>query len=51
MDIPNKDGLTPLFLAVMAGDLEIAQLLLNHGASVHLTDKDGDTCLHFAALG
>ena len=51
MDNPNKDGLTPLFLAVIKGDMPIAELLLNHGASVQVPDNDGNTCLHLSAIG
>ncbi|XP_060075163.1 E3 ubiquitin-protein ligase MIB2-like [Ylistrum balloti] len=51
VDIRNKNNLTPLHLAAHQGYLETAQTLLQHGASVTVIDKDGDTPLHMALLG
>ena len=39
---PNRDGATPLHLAVQAGLLDIAQLLVNAGAKVDATDRVSD---------
>lgn len=39
----NYDGITPLFLAVEQGNLEIAQTLLNYGAKVNARDKSKQT--------
>ena len=46
---PN-DGSTPLGLAAFHGELEIAQFLLDGGASVDRTNRDGNTPLHVAAF-
>lgn len=35
----NRDGATPLHLAVQAGLLDIARLLVNAGAKVDATDR------------
>jgi ankyrin repeat protein len=40
---------TPLHAAVMHGDKEIIQKLLNVGANILSTDKNGNTALHLAA--
>ena len=31
------------------GHMDVASYLIEHGANHHLQDKDGDTCLHYAA--
>ena len=43
----NKEMTTTLQFGVK--DPEISKILLNHGASVFQTDRDGDTALHAAA--
>ena len=51
MDFRNEDGLTPLMDACLEGDFDICELLLNHGADVHLSlvGQPGKTALHAAA--
>ena len=41
-------GKTPLHIVASTNNHEIAQLLLRHGADVHLTDTSGSTPLHIA---
>jgi hypothetical protein len=45
----KQDKMTPLFVAVEHGNLEILRLLLDHGASANTTDEDGDSALIIAA--
>ena len=64
LDLPQRDGLTPLMAAVGAGAssidtrgkfrsgveaLETADALLEAGAAIDLTDARGRTALHYAA--
>ena len=44
------DGQTPLVLSTRAGDLEGAMLLVRSGAVATVSQSDGHTPLHFAAL-
>ena len=39
---------TPLMLACHASNLDMAQLLLDHGADPGLTNDQGRTALHYA---
>ncbi|XP_063242235.1 uncharacterized protein LOC134542151 [Bacillus rossius redtenbacheri] len=43
-------GRTPLHEACAAGNLQVAKLLVLNNADVNSRDKDGRTCLHYAAL-
>ncbi|XP_023331663.1 transient receptor potential cation channel subfamily A member 1 homolog isoform X2 [Eurytemora carolleeae] len=45
----DKAERTPLFLAVASGKLDIVKLLLDHGASLAITNKFGESPLHFCA--
>jgi ankyrin repeat protein len=49
VDMPDREGRTPLFYAVMDGDEEIAETLVRYGADVNAQDLYGETPLHFAA--
>lgn len=46
---PRSNYQTPLHLAAMAGDLEIAELLTQHGARIDPLDTDQQTPLFKAA--
>ena len=48
IDARNEYGATPLIYACMAGNEEIAVLLMEHGADGTIKDKDGMTALHYA---
>ncbi|MFT0727960.1 ankyrin repeat domain-containing protein, partial [Synechococcus sp. F70.1] len=41
VNAPDWQGLTPLHKAVLSGNLELVDLLLAHGASVHALDPTG----------
>lgn len=43
--------LTPLHVAALNGNHEIAAFLVENGANVNSRDKDGRTVMHHAALG
>ena len=45
----KNSGTTPLMTTCSNGHMNVVTYLVEHGANVHLQDKDGDTCLHFAA--
>lgn len=44
------EGLFPLNRAIICGSLPIVRLLIEHGAAINATDKDGLTALHHAAM-
>ena len=49
-DAVDNDGSTPLHLAASeAEELSSAQLLLDHGANIHLQNNKGHTALHVAS--
>lgn len=50
LNIPNKQGFTPLMLACRHGFDDIVQILLANGAKTALTDKKGNTVLHHACI-
>lgn len=50
IDARNKDGRTPLMLAVLNNDVEMVRHLMQKGANVNIADKDGNTALLYACL-
>lgn len=50
MNAVDNDGHTPLFRAAEKGFVEMASTLIQIGASVTITAKDGRSALHWAAL-
>ncbi|CRL30261.1 Ankyrin repeat-containing domain [Penicillium camemberti] len=43
------DGLTPLFLAVRIGSIELTKILLEYRSCANSRDKNGKSPLYFAA--
>lgn len=48
LNIKNSKGWTPLHLAVLSNDIEIVQLLIEHGTDVNIMDKTSKTPLELA---
>ena len=48
INAPDKDGLTPLHIALLKGNDKVAALLIQKGADVKAPDKEGKTPLHYA---
>ena len=48
VDLPDKDGATPLLQASYSGDVNLVKFLLEYGANIDLADNDGNTALHYA---
>ncbi len=46
----HQSGSVPLSVAALHGHLDIARLLIEHGADVSATNRDGNTPLHTAAF-
>ena len=46
----DEQGVTPLHVALRAGDQRMAEVLLLHGADPNITDSQLRTGLHYAAL-
>ncbi|HNV72607.1 MAG TPA: ankyrin repeat domain-containing protein, partial [Candidatus Ozemobacteraceae bacterium] len=51
IDAATRDGKTPLFLAVSAGNRELAEHLLRKGASAAVVTGDGENLFHAMAAG
>ena len=51
MAAQDQDGSTPLHLASERGHLDLARLLVEHGANVAAQDQDESTPLHLASEG
>ena len=50
-DVPDGDGLTPLFHAAISANISTVQALLSAGANPNSVGKEGATPLFFAAWG
>ncbi|XP_058811952.1 uncharacterized protein LOC131676709 isoform X2 [Topomyia yanbarensis] len=46
----DEDGFTPLHLAVIQGNLQLANLLLANGAEVNALDNEGHSVVHWATV-
>jgi ankyrin repeat protein len=46
INIQDKDGDTPLHIAVFLCNLDIIKILINYGASIKIKDKWGQTAIH-----
>ncbi|MCE3255607.1 MAG: hypothetical protein K0R25_1101 [Rickettsiaceae bacterium] len=49
LNLKNKEGLTPLHLAVLSGNLEFIKTLDEFGADLNALDNSGNNLLHYAA--
>ena len=43
IDIPDRDGRTPLFVAAAAGHREVVELLLDNGAKPNMSRNTGES--------
>lgn len=50
VDIRSMDGSTPLYYCCSYGLLDVAKLLLEHGAGIDATDNNGWTALYISCL-
>ncbi|KAF5296333.1 hypothetical protein FQA39_LY12550 [Lamprigera yunnana] len=48
IEMKDKDGNTPLLLAIKSGPLRIAKLLIEKGANIHVINNEGNSTLHYA---
>lgn len=46
----SKSGMTPLHMAALLKEAEVAVLLLDSSADITVTDGNGNTALHLAAM-
>jgi ankyrin repeat protein len=51
INIQDKDGDTPLHIAVFLCNLDIIKILINHDASIQIKDKWGQTPIHRLYFG
>ncbi|KAJ8612560.1 hypothetical protein CTAYLR_007190 [Chrysophaeum taylorii] len=51
VDVPNRSGMSPLMLACLVGDVDVAGMLLEHKADPDARDDAGWTPLTYAAYG
>ncbi|MFN7095698.1 MAG: ankyrin repeat domain-containing protein [Burkholderiales bacterium] len=49
MKIKNKDGNTPLHLTAIYNLVLLIKILLEKGADINVTNREGDIVLHLAA--
>lgn len=50
IDAQDSVGFTPLLIAVMAGNIDVAEFLLQRGAQLSHMDKDKHTAVHWAVV-
>ena len=50
VNIPDKDCVTPVFIAAQNGHVDVISVLAELGADVNIPKNNGYTPLHFAAL-
>ena len=49
IDTPNKEGMTPLMRVVENCNYELIEFLIEAGANLQATDRNGFTPFHYAA--
>jgi ankyrin repeat protein len=50
VDVTDNKGCTPLIVASQYGQTMLAGYLMGKSAQLYLTDREGDTALHWAAF-
>ncbi len=50
-NLVTSEGLAPLHVVALAGNLKICELLIAAGADVSMVGKQNKNCLHYAAMG
>ena len=48
VNAPSVEGVTPLMCAAAWGHVEVARILIEHGANIDLTDRRGATAYEIA---
>lgn len=51
IEVENKDGLTPLMMAINEGNFHVVELLVAAGAQFRLPNSKGETAFNFARRG
>ena len=51
IDAANKNGESALLISLKHHQTSTAQIILDYGANIHVTDNEENSALHFAALG
>lgn len=51
LNLRDKEGETPLLFAAFRGEIAIFECLLQYGADLHLSNLEGHTVMHKAAMG
>ncbi|KAL9596846.1 MAG: hypothetical protein Q9219_005516 [cf. Caloplaca sp. 3 TL-2023] len=46
----NQSGATPLWMALFGGSIECAEILRQHGVSLHVANNDGNNVVHVAVM-
>lgn len=46
----NRHGWTPLMVASLNGQVDLARRLLNHGADLYALEREGKSAIHYAAM-
>lgn len=49
IDATDQQGMTALHMAISRGYENICRYLIDNGASINISTKQGHTCLHLAA--
>lgn len=50
IDLLNREGNTPLHVAIYSGNVGMVEILLNHGVDVYALDTDGNSAFQLAVI-
>ncbi|VDM83657.1 unnamed protein product [Strongylus vulgaris] len=50
LDCEDKNGHTPLLMAVMGGRNDLIEFLISKGADINHCDRDGHSAVHWAVV-